>query len=188
MGLANDPPTSTFRPGTLWWLPPRVCTQGRRGYFGVLPPGTRLVDRAPSRGADGGRLRDSNPEPPDGASHLIPRWEEWGRAILSLRSGALLSWHTSGVLSHPHNPIIAGWVGSRVDRVCRERQGSAWAPVVSGIAHLARGPDSSCCSRSVPIQVRCVQIDISRSLQLNSFRSFSLCVRCTNTTKPIAKF
>ena len=74
----------------------------------------------------------------DGASHLIPRWEEWGRAILSLRSGALLSWHTSRVLSHPHNPIIAGRVGSRVDRVCRERQGSAWAPVVSGIAHLAR--------------------------------------------------
>ena len=203
------PPGISCRPrksaGWVWRtiLPPQPSARVRFGGYlracvprageGILvsyPLGraSSFVDRAPSRGADGGRLRDSNPEPPDGASHLIPRWEEWGRAILSLRSGALLSWHTSRVLSHPHNPIIAGRVGSRVDRVCRERQGSAWAPVVSGIAHLARGPDSSCCSRSVPIQVRCVQIDISRSLQLNSFRSFSLCVRCTNTTKPIAKF
>ena len=68
---------ATFLPGTLWWLPPRVCAQRRSGCFGALPPGTRLVYRAPSRGAGRGRPRETIPRPPR-APPLCPCSPVWG--------------------------------------------------------------------------------------------------------------
>ena len=67
---------ATFLPGTLWWLPPRVCAQRRSGCFGALPPGTRLVYRAPSRGAGRGRPRETIPRPPRAPPPyaLVPRF------------------------------------------------------------------------------------------------------------------
>ena len=38
--------------------------RGPEWVFGALPSGARHVYRAPTRGAGGGRLRGSNPEPP----------------------------------------------------------------------------------------------------------------------------
>ena len=43
-GSGSRSPTSTFCPGTIRWVPPRVCAQSQRGYLGFLlrrgsPPG-----------------------------------------------------------------------------------------------------------------------------------------------------
>ena len=98
---------ATFLPGTLWWLPPRVCAQRRSGCFGALPPGTRLVYRAPSRGAGRGRPRETIPRPPR-APPPMPLFPglggRWG-GFLSLPSRGTLS---DGSRRAPLDPAESG--------------------------------------------------------------------------------
>ena len=98
---------ATFLQGTLWWLPPRVCAQRRSGCFGALPPGTRLVYRAPSRGAGRGRPRETIPRPPR-APPPMPLFPglggRWG-GFLSLPSRGTLS---DGSRRAPLDPAESG--------------------------------------------------------------------------------
>ena len=100
---------ATFLPGTLWWLPPRVCAQRRSGCFGALPPGTRLVYRAPSRGAGRGRPRETIPRPPRAPPYaLVPRF---GGAVGRLPLVTVSRYSIGWLPPCPPRPCRIGWGG-----------------------------------------------------------------------------